>query len=280
MEQSSGKKERLILAAGVLLALAASAAQYFFPASRAVMEGRDVRIALLSDASSALLVYHPFSGTVSAFSSPRRPPRGAGPERRAAELAAAVAGEGAAAFYVVLPSSPSLEALWGVLDGWRGDPRLLPAAAVWLGGRVSSGGTDLSWFDAFRLFAELSGLGASDFVLSDVPRGPAAEEEREARKAPLVEVFNASGRDGLADATARRLRAAGFDVITVGNKPAERETRIVSYSPEVAPALALREALGLGGLEIRVEPARGSVADAAVVLGEDSEGGRTENKGK
>ncbi len=269
-----------MLAAGVLLALAAAAWQYLSPASRCIMEGRDVRIALLGDASSALLVYHPFSGTVGAFTSQRRPERGASPEKRAADLAAAVAGEGAAAFYITVSTSPSLEALWEPLNGWRADPRLLASAAVWLCRRISAGETDLSWFDAFRLFSDFSGLTASDFILSDVPRGPAAQEDRAARRTPLVEVFNASGRNGLADATAKRLRAAGFDVITVGNRAAEKETRILSYSRDAGSALALREALNLGELEVRVKPTRRSVSDAAVVLGEDFEGEKPEDKGK
>jgi hypothetical protein len=280
MEQSSGKKERLMLAAGVALALAAAAWQYLSPASGEIMAGRDINLALLGEKSSILLVYHPFSRTVNAFTSTRRARRGASAPQHAAELASAASGRetGKDVFYIQLSSSPELSTLWAVLNGWRADPRLLAGAVSWVCALRTSGATNLKGFDLFSLFSEFSVLGASDFILTDVQRRGGAPEPEEGgvMRAPLVEVFNASGRSGLAALAAKHLRAKGFDVITVGNRSLQESTSILGFSSDTSAALALRAALGLEELEIRVRPAQKSVAGAAVVLGEDFNAGTLE----
>ncbi len=262
-----------MLAAGVLLALAAAAWQYFSPVSREIMAGRDVRLALLGDTSSVLLVYHPFSRTINAFTSTRKVRRGTPAPQLAGELASAASGGEAEenVFFVRLSSAPELSALWGVLNGWRTEPRLLAGAVSWVGALRSSGATNLSGFDLFSLFSEFSVMSASDFILTDVQRkGPVPEaEEGGVMRAPLVEVFNASGRRGLAALAAKFLRAKGFDVITVGNRAVQKNTGIFGFSADTSAALELRAALGLEELEIRVRPSRKSVAGAAVLLGED-----------
>ncbi len=264
-----------MLAAGLALALAAAAWQYLSPASGEIMSGRDVRLALLGPESSALLVYHPFSGTVNAFTDRRRPRRKAKPADRASELAGAAGAGGGGVFYVELSTAPDLNVLWSALNGWRRDPRLLLSAAAWARGLKASGRTDLSSFDLFSVFSEFSGLGSSDFILTDLRRG--TEQDGEAvddSRLPMVEVLNASGKDGLAGLAAKYLRENGFDVISVGNTAKQKRTAVFGFSEDASAALALRAALGLDELEIRLRPTHSSVAAAEAVLGEDFDAGR------
>ncbi|MBI5743520.1 MAG: LytR C-terminal domain-containing protein [Elusimicrobia bacterium] len=276
MEQSSGKKERVILAAGLAAALWLGAAQYLSPLPRLVWAGQDVPVAVLGPQSAALLVYHPSSGTVNAFSFPAaRQKKNIPPEQRARDLAVmagvAVSSGAAAPFYISLSTAPDLDALWGTLNGWRGEPRRFSSAAGWARGAAAA--SDISPFGLFVLFSEFSGLGASDFFLAEISRQAAGQEPEAAQEgsgAPRVEVFNASGRKDLAALAAKKLRTLGFDVLTAASYyKQERRTRILGYSRDTAAALKLRSALGLQELEIRVKPSQKSVADAAVVLGSD-----------
>ncbi len=264
-----------MLAAGLAFALAAAAWQYLSPASRAIMSGRDVRLALLGPDSSALLVYHPFSGAVSAFTDRRRQRRKAKPADRAAELAGTAGAGGGGVFYVELSTAPDLNVLWNALNGWRRDPRLLFSAAAWTRRIKASGRTNLSSFDLFSVFSGFSGLDSSDFILTDLRRG--TEQDGEAvddSRLPMVEVLNASGKDGLAGLAAKDLREKGFDVISVGNRAKQKRTEIFGFSEDAAAALALRAALGLDELEIRLRPTHNSVAAAEVMLGEDFDADR------
>lgn len=262
-----------MLAAGLVLALAAAAWQYFSPASRELVAGRDVSLALLGERSSALLVYHPFSSTVNAFTLSHPKARaGSTGWSRAADLAKAAGGaaSGENVFYIALSSAPDLDALWGALNNWRAEPRRLAEAVSWASGLRAAGATNLSGFDLFSLFGEFSKLSSSNFILTEVPRRAQAGEEETPAPARVVEVFNASGRKGLAAEAARRLRALGFNVITETSYPTiEKQTRVLGFSSDTAAALKLREALGLEELEIRVRPSQKSVAGAAVVLGQD-----------
>ncbi len=276
MEQPSDKKARVILAAGLAASLALAAAQYLSPLAGAVWRGHDVGVAALGERSSVLLVYRPGAGTVNAYSFVHARPRpGTDPRRRAADLARQAGSlqdsDRDETFFVSVSSAPDLEALLGPLNAWRSRPALFLSAAAWARGLGRAG--NISGFDRFVLFSELSGLSASDFVLTEASRqaaAPALEAGSEADPAPLVEVFNASGRNGLAERAARRLRGLGFDVITAASyRRRERSTRILCFSADNGTALRLRSALGLDGLEIRVDPAQKSVAGAAVVLGAD-----------
>ncbi|OIN99687.1 MAG: hypothetical protein AUJ51_11845 [Elusimicrobia bacterium CG1_02_56_21] len=267
-----------MLAAGLGLALSVAALQFFSPASRELMSGRDVRIALLGDRASALLVYHPFSSTVNTFTVSHRKARaGETGWRRAVALEQAAGGTvaGENIFFIALPSAPDMEALWGTLNNWRAQPRLLVPAVSWLFGLRSGSATNLSGFDLFCLTGEFSKLSSSNFILTDISRGTMEAEEREESKllpAPMVEVFNASGRSGLAAATSKRLRSMGFDVITSKSYPTlEKQTMIHGFSSDTGVALKLREALGLEELEIHVKSSQKSVAGAAVILGRDFE---------
>lgn len=270
-----------MLALGLAAALALAAAQWFSPLSRALLAGRDVRLALLGERSSALLVYHPFSGSVNAFTFAHQKPRnGASYWQRASALAVSAGAREEErqedVFFVALSTAPELETLWGALNGWRAEPRRFFSAARWVCGLKASGSTNLSGFDLFSLFAELSQLTAADFILTEAQRKPAEAEEAAPVQdpAPRVEVFNASGRKDLAAQAARFLRGRGFDVLTAGSHPKrERQTRIFGFSRDTAAALRLRSALGLEELEIRVRPSQKSVAGAVVILGEDFDQG-------
>lgn len=265
-----------MLAAGLAAALALAAAQYFHPVARALMAGRDVRLAVLGERSSVLLVYHPSSETVNAFTLNHvKAKAGVSGWQRAGDISA-LAGtrEGAAPeemFYISVSSAPDLEALWGTLNSWRAEPRRFFAGAAWTSGLARSGATNIRPFDLFSLFKEFSGLGSSNFILTELSRQPqeAEQPEEEAGPAPMVEVFNASGRKGLAAQVSKRLRERGFDVITEDSKGRQKHTTILGFSKEASAALKLRAALGLDELEIHVRPSKKSVAGAAVVLGED-----------
>lgn len=269
-----------MLAAGLAVSLVLAAAQYLSPLPRLVWAGRDVPVAVLGPQSAALLVYHPSSGTVNAFSFPAaRARKNIPPEQRARDLAALagvqVSSAAPAPFYISVSTAPDLDALWGVLNGWRADPRRFLAGAAWA--RAALPASNISPFGMFSLFSEFSGLSGSDFFLAEVARGAAAQEAdepEEAGTAPRVEVFNASGRKDLAALAAKKLRAMGFDVMTAASYPKqERRTRILGFSRDTSAALKLREALGLQELEIRVRPSQKSVADAAVVIGADFDDG-------
>ncbi|MDO8806493.1 MAG: LytR C-terminal domain-containing protein [Elusimicrobiota bacterium] len=276
MEQSSEKIGRALLAAGLALALAAAAWQYFSPASRELMSGRDVSLALLGERSSALLVYHPFSSTVNAFTMahPRAKP-GVSGWHRAVDLAKAAGGTAAGenVFYIALSSAPDLDALWGTLNNWRAEPKRLLSAVFWVSGLRDGGATNISAFDLFSLFGEFSKLGSSNFILTEISRRAQAAEIADAEgpaSAPRVEVYNASGRKGLAARAAKRLRALGFDVITEASYPTlEKHTAIIGFSSDTAAALKLRGSLGLTELKINVRSSQKSVAGAAVILGQD-----------
>ncbi|MCX5792964.1 MAG: LytR C-terminal domain-containing protein [Elusimicrobia bacterium] len=280
MEQSSGKKERLMLAAGLAAALALAAAQWFSPAAKALNEGRDVRVALLADSSAALLVYHPVSSTVNAFIFPQgRNKRKVSGYQRACDLAALAGAPGSdgqgEVFYIALSSAPDMEALWAVLNGWRSAPLKFFEAASWVSRLRSSGATNIPPFGLFVLFSEFSGLNSSNFILTEAARGAPGSEEGEpaqdaARPAFRVEVFNASGRKDLAGDAAKYLRTAGFDVLTASSYgKIEKHTRIMCFSGDTAAALKLRSAMGLEDREIVETVSRKSVAEAAVIMGTD-----------
>lgn len=272
MEQSSGKKARLILAAGLLLALTAAGLQYLSPVSREIMSGRDVRLVLPGERSSLVLLYHPFSGAVNAFTVRHRKFGEKGSyEERARRIAAPVSGEEGPVFFLDVSDSPSLEPLWRVLNNWRAEPRLLLEAGAWALRARSSLPTNLTGFDVFAIFSELASMNSSDFILTEFSRRSAAAPAllSEPSASRRVEVFNAAGVNGLAGRTSKRLRELGFDVITVSSKPRSARTSLISFSRDTSVARDLQKALGLGEIETRIVTRQKSIAAAAVILGED-----------
>ena len=280
MEQPSEKPARIVTCAGLALALALAAAQYLSPAARALGEGRDLRLMLLGESSPVLLILHPAASTVNAVVFPQaKVKKGVSGYQRASELSALAAAPGQETageiFYISLSSAPDLNALWGVLNGWRTAPRKFAEAAAWAARLRAAGDTNISAFDLFVIFSEFAKLNSSDFMMTEISRpgaqgGEAAAEEAAAEPAQRVEVFNASGKKDLAGRAAKRLRAAGFDVLTASSyAKIEKHTVITCFSEDMAPARKLRAALGLEELEIHVSAPRKSVAAASVILGAD-----------
>jgi hypothetical protein len=83
----------------------------------------------------------------------------------------------------------------------------------------------------------------------------------------VVEVLNGSGRSGLARLGARRLRRQGLDVVLFGNGEAVDSTRIVARRGQRAPALRVRQALGVGQVVEQRDTLRR--VDVTVLLGAD-----------
>jgi hypothetical protein len=86
-----------------------------------------------------------------------------------------------------------------------------------------------------------------------------------------VEVFNASGRPGLARVGTRVLRRVGIDVVSMGNAPSDSgaldTTRIVMRRGSVETGAAIRKALGVG--RVMAQPDSTRLLDASVFLGGD-----------
>lgn len=83
----------------------------------------------------------------------------------------------------------------------------------------------------------------------------------------VVEVLNASGRDGLARRVTRELRSRGLDVVTFGNEPGADSTLVILRRGDGAAAQAVRGALGQGVIREELDTLRR--VDVTVVLGAD-----------
>jgi len=269
----------LILASGLALALGLAAAQYFSPAAAAFARGEDLRISLLSPSRDLVLVWHTGRGVVNAVSFPAAKKRGGlSGYVRARELSGLTGAPDTAdredIFYISFSSSPDMGPFLDILNNWKSRPALFLRAAAFTWRLRREGATNIPPFSLFQLFTEMSRLNSSSFIITDTPR-PRPEEvapPEEADQPARVEVFNASGRRNLAARTAKRLRAAGFDVLTVSSyAKIENNSRVVSYGADTGPAERLRAALGLGGIALVGRPPGRSVAAAAVVLGKDFE---------
>jgi hypothetical protein len=83
-----------------------------------------------------------------------------------------------------------------------------------------------------------------------------------------VQVLNGSGKPGLARLATDRLRAAGYDVVSIGNAARPAKTSIVLDrvgKPEIAQQVAA--ALAITQIETRLEPAL--YLEVTVILGPD-----------
>jgi hypothetical protein len=89
------------------------------------------------------------------------------------------------------------------------------------------------------------------------------------RPGAVIEVWNATGTDGLAREVARRLRRAGLDVVNYGSQRDSTldSTTIVVRRGDSSVALQVRRVLGLG--RIRVQPDARLLVDATVLVGPD-----------
>ncbi|HEY6808468.1 MAG TPA: LytR C-terminal domain-containing protein [Gemmatimonadales bacterium] len=105
----------------------------------------------------------------------------------------------------------------------------------------------------------------------DAGRARALPVPGDAGDAVVVEVFNASGRDGLARAGTRVLREAGIDVVDVGNAapraaPLDSTEILVRRGP-ASVGERVRRALGRGRITLAPDSTR--LVDASVFLGAD-----------
>lgn len=90
----------------------------------------------------------------------------------------------------------------------------------------------------------------------------------DAGPAIVVEVLNASGRDGDARAGTRVLRRAGIDVVYFGNAAELHDsTRILVRRGDGRAARRVRAVLGIG--RVIMAPDTGRLLDASVLLGAD-----------
>jgi calcineurin-like phosphoesterase len=83
----------------------------------------------------------------------------------------------------------------------------------------------------------------------------------------VVEVLNASGRDGLARRVTRELRSRGLDVVSFGNEPGTDSTLVILRRGDGGAADAVRGALGQGIVRAELDSLRR--VDVTVVLGTD-----------
>jgi len=84
----------------------------------------------------------------------------------------------------------------------------------------------------------------------------------------LVEVLNATGRQGLARLGTRQLRSEGLDVVFFGNADSVVDsTRVIARRGKRGDAERVRAALGLGHVLLEMDTLRR--VDVSVVLGSD-----------
>ena len=85
---------------------------------------------------------------------------------------------------------------------------------------------------------------------------------------PLVEVLNASGRQGLARVGTRAIRRGGFDVVFFGNADTTTDsTRLIVRRGSRESAEEVKKVLGAGKIE--VDPDSTRRVDVTVLLGPD-----------
>lgn len=271
----------IVLAAGGLIVSALSAAHYLSPIARRLAAGSEVDLVLLGGGSPVLFVYHPFSKTVNAVRLPGRTARAGSAYQRAGEVLKAFYGPGAPVrepAYLEVPETDP-DAFEGVLNNWRARPAVLAALVRRLYELKRTGATNLSSHDLALLALELSRMNSSDLIREDLDRvrssvrpGPAETEGTPAQvpQAVRLEVLNASGRKDLAVLATKFLRAKGFDVINFGTYGgAQKATRIESCPENIEAARGVRDALGLGGLEIYSRPGQPAIAQVRIILGAD-----------
>ena len=154
------------------------------------------------------------------------------------------------------------------------------------------GKTDLSFGDFILISTELSTLQPSDFAVQNplvdkIIKGRRQKETpinittdikpNETAKGPLViEVLNASGKNGLAGEVTKFLRdknnsgAINVDVISYGNYPQILEkSQILDNSARLLEIQQTAYLLGLENNEIFSQRDKNSISDVKIVLGKD-----------
>ena len=260
------------LALAVFLAAAAWTAVLHSrsPFAAAVSSGRPFAFVLADREEPGVAVYRPASRTLELFHLPRRAAgrRNTGPSGAAASVAAFFSEAGGTpepgGFYAEI-SPAALEGALRDLGTWRRSPsalfRVLRAAVP----------SNFGPYCRAALLFEALALDPSGLVISQggVPRAD-HPVWREPGGTVTVQVLNASGRRGAAEAVTRRLRARGADVVDFGNYVSiQPRTKIVNCSGGLEGARRVRDLLGLGNLEIYSKPEKAPVADVRVIIGPD-----------
>lgn len=122
------------------------------------------------------------------------------------------------------------------------------------------------WMPNRALAAEMASL-----IIAGRPPVDETPEIKPEERAVTVNVWNASGRSGLAYRVTRKLRASGYDVVDWGNYAAEQlQTRVVDRKGKIGNARALAELLGVD--DFHSEPNQTVMVDVEVVLGRNFAG--------
>jgi len=290
MEQSAKRNQIIMLAAGGLVTLVLVAAHYLSPVSRRLAANEDVELVLLNKERPMLFIYHPFSSTINAVRMPAKAARGGSAYQRACEVLKTFSKsdvppqETPVYIEVAAAGGPDMDAFEDLINNWRARPARLAGLIRYLRDLRGNEATNLSLHDLVLLTLEMSRLNASNFIKEEFDKGRAGgpAPEAEAGEGPVsapaivrLEVLNASGKKDLARLVTKYLRKKGFDVIDFGTYGSvEKQTKIVNCSDSLDAALRLREALGLGGLEIYSKFDKVGIVQARIILGEDFDDSR------
>jgi len=179
-----------------------------------------------------------------------------------------------------------------MLRNWRKKPYLIFKYIYTFCELKYKKATDLSFGDFITLSLELSKLQSSDFAVQN----PIAEKVKKGKKqkithititteikpnlnasGPLViEVLNASGRNGLAGKVTKFLREKtnqnilNVDVINEATyKEILDKTRIIDHNSRLLEIKATAYQLGLDNLEISSQEDKNAISDVKIILGKD-----------
>ena len=275
----------ILLAAGGLITFALAAAHYLSPVSRRLAANSDEELVLLSKDHPVLFVYHAFSQTVNAVQLPAKAARVGSAYQRACEVLKTFSGnsalpqEGPA---YIEAQAPDMDAFEDLINNWRARPARLNRLVRYLRELKSNDATNLSIHEMAILVPELLRMNSSGFIKEDFDKTRTCDplppgDPATAGLAARIEVLNASGRKDLAVLVTKYLRKKGFDVINFGTYGSvEGITKIVNCSDNIEAARGIRDALGLGGLEIHSKFDKLAIAQARIILGVDFDGAKIE----
>lgn len=277
--------ERFLLWVLLLVLAGAAAAQFTSPLAKALSKRaeKDVRVTVLTSPAMQF-AYNPSSRkavvTISA-------------DKRSAQNSSKQISSAKGRFFI--PKNPDREDYWNhfkhVLASWRFNP-LLAGRTVWEYITAwHDRRTNLTPAEFLLLSMELTKLDAADFAV----RFPPSSKGRKTRKAaaatevedmaPLavkdrpivVEIFNASGKRGLALALTQYLREQNekgqlrVDVLQYDNYPSyQDQSFIVDYSGRLVQVKQLSLAIGINS-EVKYEISPNAICDTRIVLGKDFE---------
>jgi len=179
-----------------------------------------------------------------------------------------------------------------LLSSWRFNPtHTLKVLWIYLNA-LHNNHTDLTPAEFFLLVQDMTELNVNDFAVKYPPQEKrkkrsskkGAQEDfptekllstQQDNKPLLVEILNASGKKGVAQALTQYLREQNnkgllrVDVIDYGNFPTPQKTSaIIDYSGKLIQATQISRAIGLT-CEIQTEISTTATSDTLIILGED-----------